>query len=60
MTEREEHEAWVTWIKENRYRYINQASMAKALEMSQAQLSRLLSGKRKGLRIWRKIQEELK
>ena len=56
MTEVEKYEKWVKWVKENRYKYMSQYTMAKDLGISQAALSRILSGKRTGKRTFQKAQ----
>ena len=56
LTEVEQYERWVKWVRENRYRYMSQYTMAKDLGITQPTLSRILSGKRTGKRTFQKAQ----
>jgi len=57
MTEVESYEGWVYWLKREREKYVSEASMARDLGMRQPTLNRILGGKRKGMRVWRKWME---
>jgi hypothetical protein len=54
MTEVESYQWWVDWLKKQRPKFVNQASMARHFGMTQGALSRILAGKRSGMRFWRK------
>jgi predicted transcriptional regulator len=56
MNEVAEYEKWVKWVKDNKGKYMSQSSMAKDLGVSQATLSRILSGKRTGKRTFQKTK----
>ena len=54
MTEVESYEWWLDWLKKQRPKFINQSSMARHFGISHSELSRILEGKRSGMRLWRK------
>jgi len=57
MTEVERYEFWLDWLKKQRKNYTSENSMAKAMNLPQGTLNRILSGKRSGMRIWRRQTE---
>jgi len=57
MTEVAQYEAWVKELKKKRKGFVSQASMAESMGMTQASLSRILSGKRSGLLVWKRVLE---
>lgn len=59
MTEVDEYNLWLKELKESRWKYMSQYSMATDLGISQAELSRILSGKRTGKELWMKTRNNI-
>ena len=58
MTETESYQWWLGWLKKQRPKYLSENSMAKALKIPQPTLNRILSGKRSGMKYFRRNMEQ--